>query len=64
MTVLDRGNQVGENSEAQMAKGLRRQDQPAWWQLKRMCGGGSDEPTRDQSVCPIHLGLVEGAGLV
>lgn len=55
---------MGENSEAQMAKGLRRQDQPAWWQLKRMCGGGSDEPTRDQSVCPVHLGLVEGAGLV
>lgn len=55
---------MGENSEAQMAKGLRSQDQPAWWQLKRMCEDESNEPTRDQSVCPIHLGLVEGTGLV
>lgn len=53
---------MGENSEAQMAKGLRRQDQPAWWQLK-MCGDESDEPIRDQGVCPLRLGLVEG-GLV
>lgn len=58
--VLDKGNQVGENSEARMAKGLRRQDQPAWWKLKRM---GGDEHTRDQGVCPICLGLVEGVGL-
>ena len=61
---MDKGNQVGENSEARMAKGLRRQDQPAWWQLKRMGGDESDEPTRDQGVCPICLGLVEGAGLM
>lgn len=52
------------NSESQIAKALRRQEQPARWELKRMCGDELNETARTQGVCSFHLGLLDVVGLM